>query len=54
MTECKMPGCKADARIEVDGRFCSVEHRVTYEKRNADAREAMLDDKYPDRYEDEQ
>lgn len=44
MNQCKMWNCENAVSDDVDGKYCSTECRVTREKREADAREAMLDD----------
>lgn len=48
--ECRMPGCRnprrEDAPDHMSLKFCSDECDVLYYKRRADAREAMLDEKY--------
>lgn len=42
---CRMWGCERPVSDAVDGKFCSTECRVTREKREYDAKEAMLDEK---------
>lgn len=41
---CRMWGCENEVSDSVDGSFCSTECRVTREKREADAKQAMIDE----------